>query len=146
MFGFQNVFKSSHYVTCHCTAAFEYTPKWGRFNHLCRPSAYSEELLAAKRWRGKSFVGWDEVVLIMAPLASNGSCYTAEDIQAAPHLDARFSVWSSDRKGADGCFLSPPNTNVGNGKYAPESSFCWTSRYFFQIYNIFWLWACSAKS
>lgn len=37
-------------------------------------------------------------MLIMAPLASNGSCYTAEDIQAAPHLDALlfFSAWSSE--------------------------------------------------
>lgn len=49
-------------------------------------------------------------------LASNGSCYTAGDIQAALYLEAALSVRSTDRNGADGDFLSPQNKNVQRGK------------------------------
>lgn len=50
-------------------------------------------------------------------LASNGSCYTAGDIQAALYLEAALSVRSTDRNGADGNFLSPQNENVQRGKF-----------------------------
>lgn len=56
-FGFQNIFKSSHYVTRRCTAALECASTWARFNHPSHPrscSALNAEggraLLAETEW------------------------------------------------------------------------------------------------
>lgn len=55
-------------------------------------------------------------------LASNGSCYTAGDIQAALYLEVALFVRSTDRNGADGNFLSPQNKNVQRGKLKKKKS------------------------